>query len=620
MTPPTAIPNRGRRFPTLPLILVGALLVVSGPVAFPIVERFFIEQAADRSETTLVLAVEGLNGALQRYEALPGLIAERPELALLLDDPADGALADAISEEFRLTADDVEASDIYLMDFDGLTLAASSYLKELSFVGRSFGYRPYFTEAIAGGLGRFFALGTTSGERGYFFAAPVLGETGPIGVVAVKFTVDTFETAWAQGESDIIVQDLAGVVFMSSRTDWHFRSLGPLDDAARNRIEETRQYPLESVRPLAVERESFGGGRDLLTIGEGAEGSTEFLLSRRDIPAAGWVVSILTPTEPARGQALAAIALMGLAVLVVGLATAVVLQRRARLNERIEAARTLQEELERRVKLRTAELDTANTQLLQEVEDRTATEHKLRRTQTELVQAGKLAALGQMSAALSHEFNQPLAAVKAFAGNAETLLARGRVDAARENVKDINEMADRMAAISGHLRNFARRPSDTTTDVSLTKALADATAILEPRLHAAGASISTSGAAPDIWVRGGQIRLQQVIVNLLSNALDAMEGQSAPVIEVETALQDGRALLSVRDRGAGLSDDAIDLLFDPFFTTKEPGKGMGLGLSISYNIVRDFGGTLRAANHPEGGAVFTVDLEEVAGPLPEAAE
>jgi two-component system C4-dicarboxylate transport sensor histidine kinase DctB len=312
-----------------------------------------------------------------------------------------------------------------------------------------------------------------------------------------------------------------------------------------------------------------------------------------------------------------------LLIVVGGLLAAVALQRRAQLMERIARQHDQQAELEARVRDRTRDLDTANARLRAEVEERRTAEHQLRRTQAELVQAGKLAALGQMSAALSHEFNQPLAAVKSYADNAGTFLDRGRIEEARDNVGRISAMADRMAAISKHLRNFARRPQEKIGPVPLGAAIADALDLMQARIGKAGADVVYSSATPEVWVLGGRVRLQQVIVNLIGNALDAMGERAQKVVEIDVVTDgtetEGTCRVDVRDYGPGLSEDALAQAFDPFFTTKSPGHGLGLGLSISYNIVRDFDGRLSAANHPDGGAIFTVSLKCTAAPAEAAA-
>ncbi len=588
------------------LVLCVAVALALSVAALPKAERYFLTQAGLSSDATLRLATEVLRGSLSRAEALPSLLAERPILRTLLRDPTNSGVLPFSNEQLRQTALALDVADVYVMDPSGLTIAASSYRTDRSFIGRNFNYRPYFTQALAGGTGRFHALGTTSGERGYFFAAPVIEDTDIVGVVAVKITMDRFEDTWRDGGADLIVTDSSNVVFMSSRQDWLFRTLGVVNEAMLERIAETRQFPLDRLTPLQQKRVPLTGELDLITLtSKGIQ--SEYITGLRLIAAAGWRVSILTPTGPARAQAQLTLTVAVLAILLTGMLGAVVLQRRHRLLERLEDQRETQALLKQRVAERTADLKA-------EVAERTATAQQLRRTQTELVQAGKLAALGQMSAALSHEFNQPLAAVKAYADNAATFLDRGRADEARKNVSHISDMADRMASISKHLRNFARRPQEKIGPIPLFPVIEDAVALMAPRLSAAQASIVFTPPEGQPWVMGGRVRLQQVIVNLLSNALDALGGRTELPITITTTQTETGWQIAVRDHGPGFEADALSKVFDPFFTTKEPGQGLGLGLSISYNIIKDFGGTLLARTHPEGGAEFTIDLVTAAAP------
>jgi len=602
---------------TVLAVFAGLSLLVA-LVAAPVLERYFEKQAGLDGKDTLQLTVAGLKGALQRYEPLPSLLAERPEIVELLRAPTDPKLLKEVNEDLRLAAFRLKASDVYVMDVSGLTLAASNYKKERSFVGRSFAYRPYFTQALEGGTGRFFALGTTSGERGYFFAAPVEENERVIGVVAVKFTVDGFEEAWRNADHQIVVSDLKGVVFMASRADWHFRTLRPLTRTVEAEIRANRQYPPDEFQLLENAIEPLDDDFSLITIEEDGT-RTRYISTSILISDAGWNVKILVPTTRARTQTIAALLILVLGVMLIGLAVAFYVQRRARLLERLEAQQLAQEELETRVAERTADLNRSNAQLLEEISERKAAETRLRKTQTELVQAGKLAALGQMSAALSHEFNQPLAAVKSYADNAVKLLEIGRTGETRENIGRISEMADRMASISKHLRNFARRPMEKVRPVPLVQIVNDAIALLQPRLRTTQARLDFTSPGHDIWVMGGHIRLQQVIVNLITNALDAMKDRPDGVVEVTIEERDSRCLLSVRDHGPGVPQEGLTKVFDPFFTTKQPGEGMGLGLSISFNIVKDFDGHLRVRNHAGGGAVFEVDLEKAAAEISDTA-
>ena len=577
-----------------------AMMAALWVLVWPRLERYFLLQAAEQNAVTLRLASDSLRAALDRYAPLPHLIAQSPTLGALLRAPdAPGAVA-AANTELLNTALAVSASDVYVMGVDGTALAASNYYKgEGSFIGNNFSFRPYFTQALDGGLGRYFALGTTSGERGYFYATPVRDGPEIVGVVAVKFTVDAFEENWRGAASEVIVTDVNGVVAMSSQRPWHFRTTQRLDDEKLKAIALNRQYPLDQLTPLDMQRRALSGSADIATVG-----GMEYVASSAEvIETAGWSVTSLVPTAGARTQAMWVLTVFALVGLFAVLAVAAWRQRG------LQAA-AVQRELEARVRERTDALRI-------EVEERRATEAELRRTQASLVQAGKLSALGQMSAALSHEFNQPLAAVKSYAENAGSFLDRGQTQQARENITRISGLADRMARISKHLRNFARRPDEASGPVALDKIIEDAVAVVEPRLKRDAITLDISWPEGAAVVNGGHVRLQQVVVNLLTNAADA-SGPGGRVVLGADPLEGGWQV-TVRDFGAGIPQDAQSQMFDPFFTTKETGKGLGLGLSISFNIVRDFGGTLWGRNHPEGGAVFGVDLRAAEG-AQEAAE
>lgn len=603
----------------LAILLLSGIAVLVGIYGASFARTTYLEQAAARGEVTLRLAVAALRGHLSRYESLPALIADNADIRSLVMNPGDQrqqAWGNAYLEEIN---DLLESSDIYVMMPNGETIVASNYRGPASFVGGNFSFRPYFQDAMAGKRGRFFALGTTSHKRGYYFSAPIEIEGAIRGVVVFKIDVDDIEASWGGGDHQVIVTDPEGIIFMTDRPDWLYASVLPLTPERVARTEAHRRYAHAEIRELAVTRGSFAADRELMTIPV-EERPKEFLVVEEQMPEAGWTVKVLLDTSSARAQASAIVAL---AILLFGLAALIgyaILQRRARLRERLELQRLAQEQLEGRVNERTAELATANRQLETEVRERRATEQQLRQTQADLVQAGKLAALGQMSAALSHEFNQPLAAVRAYADNASIFLERGRSGEAQENLRRISDLTERMASISRHLRNFARKPNQKLEPVRLSEIVTGALEIIGWRLKATDAEVEIALAEPDIVVRACPIRLQQVLINLISNAADAVDGLADRHIEIRGERRDQRVVVSIRDRGRGVPDAIRERIFDPFFTTKGVGKGLGLGLSISYNILKDFGGDLTAANHPEGGAVFTIELQSARMPVREAAE
>jgi two-component system C4-dicarboxylate transport sensor histidine kinase DctB len=556
---------------------------------------------------------------MSRYEPLPALIADHDDIRQLAADPHNAALRAAANDYLKEINALLESSDIYVMMADGDTIAASNFDGPLSFVGENFSYRPYFQDAMEGRQGRFFALGTTSLKRGYYFSSPIVADGKIRGVVVFKVDIDAIEASWKGGDNEIIVSDPEGIIFMTGRPEWLYAGLEPLTPERLARTAASRRYADAALRELPVVRGMFQDRHHLMTIsGDGVR--REYLVLAEDMPEAGWTVSVLLDTGSARAQALTSVAA---ALLLLGLAAlggAIVLQRRARLAERMEMQASAREELERRVEERTRDLALVNRQLELEVAERRATEQQLRKTQSDLVQAGKLAALGQISAALSHEFNQPLAAVKTYADNAAILIDRERIAEARDNVSRISSLTDRMAAISRHLRNFARKPNQKLGPVPLAEAVADTLEIVGGRLKAADATLNVDLGPVPITVRAGSVRLQQVLVNIISNAADAVEGLPDRSIDLVARKKGGKALITVSDRGLGVPDAIAERIFDPFFTTKGVGKGLGLGLSISYNIIKDFGGSLRVGKAAGGGAQFAIELEAVRETVHEAAE
>ena len=595
-------PLRLRRLWLVAAVLGLGLALVVGAWAHARLERAAFQQLGARGANTLGLAVAALDGQLRRYDRLPALLAQNPVVHAALLAPQDPGRIAAANLYLRATALLLQASDLYVMALDGTTIAASNFDLPRSFIGGNFAFRPYFRDALAFGEGRFYALGTTSLVRGYYFGAPVLIDGAQAGVMVIKIDLDAIEASWRGAEYEVIVTDPEGIVFMSTHPDWTFGATEPLTAERRARTSATRRYAGEVPHDLPITAAPAPDGGILWRLAGGGE----YRVVAERMAAADWTVQVLLDTAPARQQALTRLALGALLAGLGVLALVIVIQRRLRLRDRLAMQEAAQAELEGRVIARTAELAAVNRQLAGEVAERTAAETRLRAMQAELVQAGKLAALGQMSAALSHEFNQPLGAARNYAENAQLLIDRGRLPEAQETLGRIQGLIDRMAELSRHLRNFARKPNAQLSDVALPEALGAAMEILGWRLRAMEVALVQE--VPPLVVRAGPVRLQQVLVNILSNALDAIEGQAAPALRIAARAEGAEALLTIADNGPGVPAQLIERIFDPFFSTKGVGKGLGLGLSISYNIVHDFGGTLTVANAPEGGAVFTITL------------
>jgi len=579
--------------------------------------RSYMNEASLQAGSALRLAVSALAGHLSRYEPLPELIADHDNIKQLVNDPGNEALrsrANIYLKEINIL---LESSDIYVMRMNGDTIAASNYDGPTSFVGENFSYRPYFQDAARGSQARFYALGTTSLKRGYYFASPIQVNGTVRGVIVFKVDIDSIEGSWKGGEYKILVSDPEGIIFMTGSPEWLYSSVLPLTEERLRRTQASRRYAEAVLRPLPIS-EQYADGHRLLTVADGAA-PREYLTLSHYMRDADWTVSVLMDTSSVHAQARTMLIAVLLSIGLMGLVVAIVLQRRARAQERMRMQIDARNELEERVEERTAALAHVNQRIEEEIAERRLTEQKLRQTQADLIQAGKLAGLGQMSAALSHELNQPLAAAKTYVDSAAMLIARDRVDEARDNLSRISGLIDRMASISRHLRNFARKPNEKVGPVSLATAIADTLEIVSARLKVADATLVIDLGEPSAAVQAGSVRLQQVLVNIITNAADAVEGLDDRRIHV-VAVQDGaKMILTVRDHGPGVSPAIAERIFDPFFSTKGVGRGLGLGLSISYNIIKDFGGTLSVSNAEDGGAEFRIVLD-AAPVVSEAAE
>ena len=562
-----------------------------------------------------------LRSTVDRYEFLPYLLSLHPYVHDLLRNPKDRAVVQRANDYLFDVNHRAKASAAYVIDANGLALAASNWREKATFVGQEYRFRPYFIDAIKGALGRFYGVGTTSGEPGYFVSQPILVDGAIRGVVVVKLNLEWFQRAGADASEPVVVADDHGVVFLSSEPRWQYRSLAPLSPEVTAALNSTRQYYNQHITPLAWhEDERLDADGEVVTVrdGRGAGRSRRFLAVQRKLGEPNWTLMYFAPLDQVIANArIAAVAAACLAAFTCLLGVAWN-QRRQRVRDMLKSRELLQAayaELGERVAERTADLQSANERLQTEVQERSRTEHELREAQSELVQASKLVALGQMAAGITHELNQPLSALRSFSDNTRVLLERGEHDAARENLEAIASLTDRMGKITGQLRLFAGRARRGDSEASVRRALENSLMLLRGRL--AGIQVATMFAdgLDDVQVACEGLRLEQVLINLVGNAIDAVlsvSGTPAPPsiwIDVDADAQWVR--IYVRDNGPGISEAHMPRLFEPFFSTKEGGQGMGLGLAISSSIAQENGGQLVARNVPGGGAEFLVTLRRV---------
>ncbi len=562
------------------------LALLLAPLLWPLqqlAERYYRNELTEQNRQTLDLYVANLLGTLNRYEVLPRILGDLPALRAVLqqDSPQVRDNANRLLKRLR---NQTGADVIYLMATDGNTLAASNWDEEDSFVDRNFAFRPYFRQAMEGRLGRFFGLGTTSGKRGYYFGAAVRDGDQVLGVLVVKVDLDHTETLWGSTPEQLLVTDNFGVVILTSRPDWRFRATRGLGVDEREQIAFDQPYPTLYPQDLTLNIDAW-------------------MIQSRELKETGWTVRILAPVSLVERPVRTVVAIGAATLLALLLWLGLLMQRRRHFLERLALDSQARQQLEQRVLERTRDLEALNSRLKVEVLEREQAQQELVRAQDELLQAGKLSALGTMSASISHELNQPLAAIRSYADNARVLLDHERVDEARDNLRLISELTARMASIIAHLRAFARRDQHAPERVALQPALDDALALLAKRRQAMGVELIRDLPDATLWVQAGETRLRQILANLLANALDALGERPQPRrIWLRAELEGDGVLLTLRDNGPGFSAEALQRAREPFFTTKTSTQGLGLGLAICDTLTRALGGELRMSNHAEGGA------------------
>jgi len=724
------------------LMLTLIFLLILGQTA-AISRKQGLAELQQRSLTDLNRYRLSLSQTLERYSNMPELLATHWELIRLLQQPDDIERRRSASIYLQQVNSILRASDVYLMDPRGTTIASSNEYTPRSFIGRNFAFRPYFQDAIAGRPGAYSAVGTTSGKRGYYFSYPVQLNDRIIGVVVVKIDLDDIEEDWNDPLLDLLVVNDDDVVFISTRPDWKFRVIRPLSPDDMQEIVASLRYGRHELKALeTIERRNRSDGSTLVTLvdGERIDNSAldgvrpvEYLQQSTELVDYGLRIVALAQTRMIRQSVWESVMLAAfiyVALVLLGLflltrhraqqervrfkqqrtqaleeneariqaiidntrAGLITMDRQGRIDsfnptaeklfgyrseqirgdyfstllsqpdrplcwrhivadescrpaelaleavgvrqggaafpielvigqmqvgqqlrfiatvhditERKESERqlkTARDELENRVQARTVDLTETNARLRTEIEQH---DH----TRNELIQTAKLAVLGQLAAGINHELNQPLTAIRAYADNARAFLERGKPETAVTNLNEISGLTERMAKIIHPLKEFSRKSTGQSEPVCL-KALRDgAMSILYGQLHKKGAEIEWPPALERYYVLGDMVRLEQVLVNLIGNALQAMETLPEPRLEISLEADEQTLALSVRDFGPGIAATDPDQVFEPFYTTKKSGQGLGLGLSISYRIIESLDGQLSAANHPEGGAVFTLTL------------
>ena len=602
------------------LLLACATLVAGASfTTYQMSQRMGLAELQTTGRHRLDLYSTSLEREIGKYAYFPATLELERDVLDLLKHAGDAGLPGKVNTYLEQLNERAGTLAIYVMDDTGKVQASSNWRRADSFVGEDLSFRPYFRDAMANGSGRFFGIGTTRSEPGYYLSSSVADEKRTLGVAIIKVSLEQLEKSWSTVEVPVLVSDENGVVILSSVADWKFTTLRALDERTRNAFDRTQQYNRRALQPLGVkETASLDGGARLIQIAREKQEMVsaypvagQFLAQSQTLLGSPWSLTVFSHLEQVHNMSAIRATVAGITTILLCILVLMINDRRRHLRDRLAAREALQkahDDLERKVQERTVDLSAANQHLQDEVAERVRAERTLRAAQDELIQAGKLAVIGQLSTGIAHELNQPLAALRTLSGNAVRFLERGDEATTRSNLERIAQLVDRMGLITGQLKAFARKSSGQARPVDIRLVVAHATSILEQRLRSTHARITTDfpDALPCTLCDAN--RLEQVVVNLISNALDAMDAQASPCIELAAAVHGRVLLLKFRDHGDGLNEDVRSHLFEPFFTTKEAGVGLGLGLAISAGIVSDFGGALSGDNHPAGGAVFTLEI------------
>lgn len=560
--------------PWLLRFALAILLLLAGTVMWSssawLTERYS-ENTRVRAELRGTLYSGQLQSELQRNSVVPMMLARDPALISAL---SSGDFA-TTSARLITAQKEIGAASIRLLDASGRTVAAT----DRQILGANFVAAPYFVDAMRSRDTVFTVSPSDHGGFDFTYSRVIADSSRTLGVIVVGTDLSRLEQSWAGISDAVAVTDSTGQVILSTEGRW--RGL-PLDEAlalrpAPNAIERAFQVTSDWTTPPG---DAWVKGRAVMQ-------------TETRIPFRGWRMYSFSTYESTRERVFAVLAMEATGFAMLAAAIFYVLSRRA---QRRSVAYMRE----------SADLRALNARLTREIAERERMQRELRVAEQTVQQSSKLAALGEMSAGVSHELNQPLAAMKTYLAGARLLLDRGRSEEALSSFQRIDDLVDRMGSITRQLKSYARKGGEAFEPVDLRAGVSNALTMMEPQLRARPVRIVRNLPRRPVMVYCDRIRLEQVIINLLRNAVDATKGVRDARIEI--GIETGaNAVVTVRDNGPGVSD--LDNLFEPFFTTKKPGEGTGLGLAISSGIVSDFGGRLTAHNaEDDGGAVFELVL------------
>ncbi|QFI69346.1 ATP-binding protein [Sinorhizobium alkalisoli] len=593
-------------------ILILVVTCIAPFVAYHLASGSAIGGLEGQLQRSLVLTNRAIATEIERFRYLPLVLGEDARIRALAGRERSPAVLEAANRYLQTVVRQAGAAELYVLDDRGIALASSNFDTAESFVGHDYSFRPYFQDALHSGEGRYYAIGVTTRKPGYFLTSRIdLAGQSPI-IVVVKADLLPLEATWKAAGVQTAIADRWGIVFLSGNPDWKYRPLAALSAEAVAQLARERTYEgadlaaTKTILPDGVAPPIGEADAPALHV---EDGGRQLLAKFSVVEPDGWLVLAATSTEDIGKLA----GFWALSALIAGLLSTGMLyflhQRALLIRMRLRQS----EILERKVAERTQDL-------AHEIDMRKRTEEELRRAQEGLIHSEKMAALGRMSTAIVHEVSQPLAALEATLATAGLLAEKARAEKVGERVLDARALVKRMQRTVRHLKTFGRKGASELEKVDIDAVIRNALDLAAPRAKTLGIAPILEAGAPTPVVTAVAVKLEQVMLNLLLNALDAVEGRKGPAITIRRTVEAGRVCVTVIDNGSGIAPEHRERIAEPFFTTKLTGEGLGLGLSIATAIVREFGGEITFAEAAGGGTMATMAMPLGEHALSEAAQ
>lgn len=546
-------------------IILIAMALGAIALVFFVSQTYFRSLDQETAQSRLSLFERSLNETLSRFQHLPFVLARDATVQEVLGGKSNARLNRRLSAFAR----EAELEAIYLMDLSGLVISASNYDKTPSFLGKNYGFRPYFKAAAAGERGNYFGVGATTGRPGYFVSEPVRAVDGStIGIIAIKLDASELQKNWEEGDEAVLATNADGIVVLASDRTWLYRTINHLEPQQLEAIRLSKQFGNVNVVPLSWKEE---GPASVALLGN------TYTLASTDAAFLDWKIHYLLNGARAYERTILATSVFGsLIALLMGFAAYL---RSKRIQAALVASQSDRQELVH-----------ANRQL--------------ESAQAELARASKLAALGQLSASVVHELGQPIAALRNY-------LTAEEISNDATSLPTLNKLVgvvSRMENITRQLRFFTR-PGDEAFDVvTVEDVISDCLELTQHDIDFQNVDLTIDVQSDNMSVKGNRLRLEQVLVNLVKNSLSSLQESTATKLSITAFENEDRAHIEVVDNGSGFGVRNLEIMQEPFHTTRASGDGMGLGLSISSAIISEHDGTLTAENMPEGGAKFRISL------------